>query len=59
MIDRALVKRFSDLTKADLNQQNPELESVDELIELFEGIYEKKLNSDDLVTIIHFTEVQE
>jgi hypothetical protein len=57
IIDRALIKRFSDLTKADLNHQNPELTSVEELIELFEDIYEKKLNMDDLVTIIHFSEV--
>ncbi|MDR3590915.1 MAG: ASCH domain-containing protein [Negativicutes bacterium] len=59
IIDRTLIKRFSDLTKADLNHQNPELTSVEELIELFEDIYEKKLNIDDLVTIIHFSEVKE
>lgn len=59
IIDRVLVKKFSDITKADLAHQNPELKSVEELMQLFEGIYETTLNIDDLATIIHFSEVQE
>lgn len=57
IIDRSMVKKFSDITIAELTHQNPDLKSVEELISLFENIYEKKLNIDDTVTIIHFSEV--
>lgn len=60
MIDRTIVKRFSDITMAELKHQNPELTNVEELIRLFEVIYEKKkIYMDDTVTIIHFSEVIE
>ena len=60
MIDRTIVKRFSDITTEELKHQNPDLTSVEELIRVFEAIYEKKkIYIDDTVTIIHFSEIIE
>ncbi|MDT8902449.1 ASCH domain-containing protein [Anaeroselena agilis] len=56
-LDRVKVKRFAELTKDDLAHQNPDLKSVEELIALFEQIYQKNLTEDDLVTVIGFSEV--
>jgi len=58
MIDRTIVKKFSEITIAELRHQNPELKTVGELIEVFESVYEKKFLLDDFATIIHFTEVE-
>lgn len=57
MIDKSYVKRFSELSSNDLAHQNPEIQSVDELMGLFEKIYERQFEPDDLVTIIYFSEV--
>jgi hypothetical protein len=59
MIDRALIKKFSDINPDELRHQNPEIETVEELISLFEAIYERKIYIDDTVTVIHFSEITE
>ena len=59
VIDKVLTKRYSDLTTAELNHQNPEIHSVEELIRIFEDIYERQIHIDDMVTVIHFSEVIE
>ncbi|MBP2637560.1 MAG: hypothetical protein H6Q72_3467 [Firmicutes bacterium] len=57
VIDRVLIKRYADLTSAELSHQNPEITTVDELIQTFEEIYEKQIHIDDMVTVIHFSEI--
>ena len=57
MIDRVLIKKFSDLTSHDLDHQNPEIKTVDELLTFFEKIYHKSIHSDDIVTVIYFSEI--
>jgi hypothetical protein len=57
IIDRTIIKKFSEITMAELNHQNPQLQTLDQLIDLFESIYEKKLDLEDTATIIHFSEV--
>lgn len=56
-IDRTIVKRFADLTTPELTHQNPEIKTVEELIRIFEAVYERKIYIEDTVTIIHFSEV--
>lgn len=58
IIDQTIIKKFSEITTAELTHQNPELKTVDELIKLFEIIYGKKIYIDDTATIIHFSEVK-
>ncbi len=57
MIDRVLIKKFSDLTSHDLDHQNPDIKTVDELLVFFEQIYHKSIHSDDIVTVIYFSEI--
>ncbi|WP_425057826.1 hypothetical protein SCACP_23850 [Sporomusa carbonis] len=59
MIDRVLIKKFSELTTHDLDHQNPEIKSVDELLIFFEKIYQKSISADDIVTVIYFSEIIE
>ena len=57
--DKVRVKTMADLTSADLGQQNPEINSREELITDFEHIYKKRITMEDTVTVIYFTEVHE
>ena len=57
--DKVRVKTMADLASADLGQQNPELNSREELITDFEHIYKKRITMEDTVTVIYFTEVHE
>ncbi len=59
VIDRVLTKRYTDLTSMELAHQNPEIKNVEELIRIFEDIYEKQIHIDDIVTVIHFSEIVE
>jgi hypothetical protein len=57
VIDRALTKKFSDINTDELLHQNPNINTVEELINLFEEIYERKIYVEDTVTVIHFSEI--
>lgn len=56
-LDRVKVKKMSELTRDDLVHQNPDIKSVEELIALFEQIYQKTITEDDDVTVIGFSEI--
>lgn len=57
IIDRVLTKKFSELTTHDLDHQNPEIETVDELAVFFEKVYQKSVSMEDIVTVIYFSEI--
>ena len=59
IIDKALTKKYCDLTTSELAHQNPNIKTVEELIQVFETIYEKQIHIDDTVTVIHFSEIIE
>lgn len=56
-IDRAYIKKLSELTTNDLGHQNPEIKSIEELIELLESIYEKAIDPEDTITVVYFSEI--
>jgi len=56
-IDRVQVKQIAELTSQDLDHQNPEIKSVDDLISFFEQIYQRTITHDDTVTVIYFSEI--
>ena len=58
-LDKVRVKTMGTLTSADLGHQNPEINSVDELVEDFEKIYKRRILKEDTVTVIYFSEVHE
>ena len=45
------------LTTTDLDNQNPEINSREELIADFEKIYKRRILPEDTVTVIYFTEI--
>lgn len=57
IIDKVLVKHFSQLTTEDLAHQNPNIKSVDELISFFEELYGRSITLDDYVSVIYFSEI--
>ncbi len=59
IVDKVHIKKFTDLTVAELTHQNPKIDTVDKLITLFESIYERKISIEDTVTVIHFSELLE
>ncbi len=56
-IDKAIAKKMIDLTTNELNHQDPEVSTVAELIKSFEAVYDKKIYDEDIVTVIHFSEI--
>lgn len=59
IIDKVLIKKYTDLTTTELIHQNPEISTPEELISIFEDIYERRIHIDDVVTVIHFSEIIE
>jgi len=59
IVDRVLIKKLSDLTTHDLDHQNPEIKTVEELLQFFEKVYQKSFSPDDIVTVIYFSEIIE
>jgi hypothetical protein len=57
IIDRINVKKFSELTTQDLSQQNPNIKTVEELMVFFEKTYQRTMHIDDVVSVIHFSEL--
>jgi len=59
MIDRVLVKPISELTKEDLQGENPDITSIDDLIAFLESIYDRTMTPSDIVTVVYFSEIIE
>lgn len=59
LVDKVCIKKVSQLNHDDLDHQNPEIKSVDELIVFFEKIYERSITPNDIVTVIYFSEIIE
>ncbi|BBB92074.1 MAG TPA: RNA-binding protein [Methylomusa anaerophila] len=57
VIDKVSIKKFSDLTTHDLDHQNPEIKTVEELLQFFATTYQKSVSPDDIVTVIYFSEI--
>lgn len=58
-IDKVRVKTMEQLTSEDLEHQNPEISTREELIRDFEQLYRKCVTMQDTVTVIYFTEILE
>jgi len=57
IVDKVCIKKFSQLNTGDLDHQNPEIKTVEELITFFEKIYERSITPNDIVTVIYFSEI--
>jgi len=59
VVDKVAVKPISDLTTEDLQGENPDITSTEELLVFLLSIYDKPLSATDLVTVVYFSEIIE
>ena len=59
MIDRVLVKSISELTQDDLKGENPDIESIADVIKFLESVYNKKIQASDTISVVYFSEIIE
>ena len=59
VIDDVEVKRVSELSRRDIEHDNPEFRRLDETVNFLEQIYGRKVEDDDTVTVIRFSQIVE
>ncbi len=59
VIDDVEVKRVKDLSPRDIEHDNPEFRRLDETVNFLEQIYGRKIEQDDTVTVIRFSQIVE
>lgn len=59
IIDSVEVKTLKDLTRRDIQNENPELRRAEEVADLLYRIYDQPVGLDDVVTVIQFSRVFE
>ena len=59
VIDDVEVKRAGDLTRRDIEHDNPEFRRLEEELRFLEQIYGREIGQEDLVTVIRFSQVIE
>ena len=59
VIDTVEVKRVSELSPRDVEHDNPEFRRLDETVHFLEQIYGRKVDPDDTVTVVRFSQISE
>ena len=59
VIDQVEVKRVKELSPRDIEHDNPEFRRHDELIHFLEQIYGRKVEMDDVVTVVRFSQISD
>ena len=59
VIDEVEVKRLSELSPRDIERDNPEFRRVDETRNFLQKIYDREIEEDAIVTIVHFSQIVE
>ena len=59
VIDSVDVKRVDDLSRRDIEHDNPEFRRLDEMVHFLEQIYGRKIEMEDLVTVVRFSQIAE
>ena len=57
VIDQVEVKRVRDLSPRDIEHDNPEFRRTEEMIHFLEQIYGRKVEVDDTVTVVRFSQI--
>jgi hypothetical protein len=57
VIDSVEVKRVRDLSPRDIEHDNPEFRRLDEMVHFLEQIYGRKVDQDDTVTVVRFSQI--
>jgi hypothetical protein len=59
VIDDVEVKPLVELSRRDIEHDNPEFRRVDEMVHFLEQIYGRKVSMDDTVTVVRFSQIIE
>lgn len=59
VIDQVEVKRVNELSPRDIEHDNPEFRRLEETANFLEQIYGRPISSDDMVTVIRFSQIVE
>jgi len=59
VIDSVEVKRISELSPRDIEHDNPEFRRLDEMVHFLEQIYGRKVEHEDTVTVVRFSQISD
>ena len=59
ILDAVEVKPARDLSPRDIQRENPEFRTLDDVLQLLSRVYDRVVTEDDTVTIIYFSPVDE
>ena len=59
VIDSVEVKKVQDLSPRDIEHDNPEFRRLDEMVHFLEQIYGRKIEMDDVVTVVRFSQISD
>ena len=59
ILDEVEVKPAGDLSPRDIQRENPEFRSLDDVLQLLSRVYDRPVTEQDTVTIIYFSPVDE
>ena len=59
VIDSVEVKRVQDLSPRDIEHDNPEFRRLDEMVHFLEQIYGRKVEMEDVVTVVRFSQISD
>ena len=57
VIDSVEVKQVQDLSPRDIEHDNPEFRRLDEMVHFLEQIYGRKVEMEDTVTVVRFSQI--
>ncbi len=57
IIDSVVVKPIQEVTPREINHENSEMRTHDDLMEFLSRIYDRPIELSDLVTVVHFSPV--
>ena len=59
VIDSVEVKRVRELSPRDIEHENPEFRRLDETVHFLEQIYGRKVEEEDVVTVVRFSKISD
>ena len=59
VIDNVEVKRVKELSPRDIEHDNPEFRRLDEMVHFLEQIYGRKIEMEDAVTVVRFSQISD
>ena len=59
VIDSVEVKKVSELSRRDIEHDNPEFRRLDEMVHFLEQIYGRKVDQNDDVTVVRFSQISD